>query len=277
MLHQYGGDGMPVGSGGYEEGNIQVILPVGLEPTPPQVIKPLMPDSHSLHPPPSSQIQHRSLHPIFSLLENIMGMTQLLPYYHPRDESPPRNDHHHMIPHSHAGHSHDHRPGRSRVMDLRDMEPDTRRSRSAVPRGQQHGHTNTPRQHSTASSHSRNGHRRPHSEGPKANKRAEHAVEKAIGAGSAAAFHLRNTSGSWVGGKGLKVAGAASVAALIDYTLDQDPKSHVFRHIALSMIQGGVTEAIIRSGGHDSQDRQDRHDSHGSHHRHGQYDDYDEE
>jgi len=47
MLHRCGGDGMPVGSGGYEEGNIQIILPVGLEPTLPQVIKPLMPDSQS--------------------------------------------------------------------------------------------------------------------------------------------------------------------------------------------------------------------------------------
>jgi len=83
---------------------------------------------------------------------------------------------------------------------------------------------------------------------PETRKRREHAVEKAIGAGSAAIFHVRNSPGSWVGGKGLKVIGAASAAALIDYTLDKDSKNHKVRHIAASMLQGGIIEQILQVG-----------------------------
>jgi len=75
-------------------------------------------------------------------------------------------------------------------------------------------------------------------------KRYDHAIEKAIGAGSAAAFHVRNTDSS-VGGKALKVVGAASAAALIDFAFDKDPKHHQVRHIILSMVQGGVVGAIL--------------------------------
>jgi len=91
--------------------------------------------------------------------------------------------------------------------------------------------------------------RRHHSEVPPPDrKRQDHAIEKAIGAGSAALYHVRNSPGSWVGGKGLKVIGVASAAALIDYTLDKDSKNHKLQHMAVSMLRSGVTDQILHAG-----------------------------
>lgn len=179
-----------------------------------------------------------------------MDLTRLHPHYHheqPDDERRPRLYHDERLPyHYYEGnvpHSRaDELKGRKfdRYREVGEVVPDARRSRSAAPRGRQHddiaARTWAPRNHSTASSPNRHRHRRPRSEDPTSRRRYEHAIEKAIGAGSAATFRMRNSPGSWVGGKGLKVVGAASVAALIDYTLDQDPKKHAFRYIALSMV-----------------------------------------
>jgi hypothetical protein len=98
-----------------------------------------------------------------------------------------------------------------------------------------------------------------------ARKRYGDAIEKAIGAGSAAASYVRRADGSWVGAKVLKVVGAASTAALIDYAFDKDPKHHKARHIASSMIRGSIVEAILRSGEKDKDDLHD--DRHRSQHR----------
>ena len=128
------------------------------------------------------------------------------------------------------------------------------------PRSRGHSHTSLSGGHSLV---------RTRSEDPAAKKRYEHAVEKAIGAGSAAAFHVRGAEGSWVGAKGLKVVGAASAAALIDYALDKDPKNHKARHIALSMIQSSVVDAILRSGEKDHDGLQHNNKSqHGHNHQH---------
>ncbi|KAK5658983.1 hypothetical protein OQA88_1069 [Cercophora sp. LCS_1] len=89
-------------------------------------------------------------------------------------------------------------------------------------------------------------------------------VERAIGAGSAAAFHVHNGTGSWVGSKGLKVAGAASAAARIDYVPDQNPKERKARHIGLSMFQSGVIEAMLDTGEHKAAAASD----HGHRHHH---------
>lgn len=189
-----------------------------------------------------------------------MDSTHLHPYYH---EERLRGHHHgEMIPHSHSTEHRDH------IRSVDSLESSSRRSRSAVPeRRRRHGSDDSDdddvsssthsrrtrsRDRTTASSSSRSqhAHRRPRSEDPAARKRYEHAIEKAIGAGSAAAFHVRDHPGSWVGGKGLKVVGAASAAALIDYALDRDPKNHKFRHIAVSMFQGAMIETILTGGNH---------------------------
>jgi hypothetical protein len=137
-------------------------------------------------------------------------------------------------------------------MELSDSS--IRRSRSMV-RHQPHQSHHRDHSHSRSRASSRSSHRRntarAHSEDPATRKRYEHAIEKAIGAGSAAAFHVRHADGSWVGAKGLKVVGAASAAAFIDYAFDKDPKHHKARHVALSMIQGSMVEAIVHSGEHD--------------------------
>jgi len=132
-----------------------------------------------------------------------------------------------------------------RHSDDSDVDAPIRRSRSVVrhvpdqPRSRDHSH---------ASSSGRHNLLRPHSENPATTRRKEHAAEKAIGAASAAAFHVRSAEGSWVGAKGLKVVGAASAAALIDYTLNKDPKHHKARSVAVSMFQGGVIEQILKVG-----------------------------
>ncbi|KAB5542748.1 hypothetical protein GE09DRAFT_225400 [Coniochaeta sp. 2T2.1] len=205
-----------------------------------------------------------------------MEQTYLQPRNHPKQSYDDRlPQHYHSARHSHHG-----QPLSFEEAEKRDSrcdrhwnaerhEPKSRTRRSAAPGARQHGDAIAPKPtshgHSTESSglshnDSRscgrgmasrrvpNTHRRSRSEDPMARNRKEHAFEKAIGAGSAAAFHVRNSSGSWVGAKGLKVVGAASAAALIDYTLDRNPKDHKIWHTGVSLVQARVIEAILQSG-----------------------------
>lgn len=72
-------------------------------------------------------------------------------------------------------------------------------------------------------------------------------AEKAIATAAATAYRLRNSEGSWVGSKGLKIVGAAVATAAIDGVFDRQPKKHVLRHIAVSMVEGAVMDAFATS------------------------------
>ncbi|RKK80372.1 hypothetical protein BFJ71_g15934 [Fusarium oxysporum] len=78
----------------------------------------------------------------------------------------------------------------------------------------------------------------------KKRSKSEHAVGKGIGTGAELAFQIRNDRGSWVGKKGAKVVSAAITSAAIDFLLGTDPKKHPLAHIAVSMVQGVVTNSI---------------------------------
>ncbi|KAB5517399.1 hypothetical protein GE09DRAFT_571778 [Coniochaeta sp. 2T2.1] len=201
-------------------------------------------------------------------------------YLHPRNHRKQSYDDR-LPPHHHnARQSHSNEPPSFEQAEKRDsecdrhwnaerLEPNSRTRRSAAPGARQHSDAialkPASHDHSTESSglshndgRSRgrgmasrrvpHAHRHSRSEDPMAKDRKEHAFENAIGAGSAAAVHVRNSSGSWVGAKGLKVVGAASAAALIDYTLDRNPKDHKIWHTGVSLVQARVIEAILQSG-----------------------------
>jgi hypothetical protein len=225
-------------------------------------------------------------------------------YLHPYHPQRGRDDHGVLerYPDHHHRHRHGDRPPRSHTSsgsdrrsqrsDRSDSDTDDessdsfapRRSRSVVrhspgqSRSAAHSRSRSRSRTSSRGTHARgnahlgvpglaHGVRRPRSEDPAARKRYEHAIEKAIGAGSAAAFHMRSGEGAWVGVKGLKVVGAASAAALIDYAFDKDPKNHKARHIALSMMQSSVVEAILHGGEKGSNAAGLHGAGHGSHHR----------
>ncbi|CEI68177.1 hypothetical protein FVEN_g12224 [Fusarium venenatum] len=78
----------------------------------------------------------------------------------------------------------------------------------------------------------------------KKRSKSEHAVGKGIRTGAEVAFRIRNDRGSWVGEKGIKVASAAIASATIDFMLGADPKKHSLAHIAVSMVEGVVTDGI---------------------------------
>ncbi|KAH7169685.1 uncharacterized protein B0J16DRAFT_277106 [Fusarium flagelliforme] len=79
----------------------------------------------------------------------------------------------------------------------------------------------------------------------KKRSKREHAVGKGVSTGAEVAFRIRNDRGSWIGEKGIKVASAAIASATIDFMLDTDPKKHPLAHIAVSMVQGAVTDGIM--------------------------------
>ncbi|KAH7142530.1 hypothetical protein DER46DRAFT_619632 [Fusarium sp. MPI-SDFR-AT-0072] len=79
----------------------------------------------------------------------------------------------------------------------------------------------------------------------KKRSKGEHAVGKGVSTGAEVAFRIRNDRGSWIGEKGIKVVSAAIASATIDFMLDTDPKKHPLAHIAVSMVQGAVTDGIM--------------------------------
>lgn len=83
----------------------------------------------------------------------------------------------------------------------------------------------------------------------------ERAIERAISVAAGTAYRVRHDQGSWVGGKGAKVVGAAAAAAAINGLLDPGPGEHGLQEVVVTMIQkfvvgGIVTGSVLGDIGH---------------------------
>src|SRR3569833_3388994 len=133
--------------------------------------------------------------------------------------------------------------------NLRVAEHNPWHSRSIAPSERRHHHDHEPHHHYDSHHHHEPQYRDLHRHEPSnhANthsKAMEHAAEKAISAAAAAVFHLRQNQGSWIGGKGVKVAGAAAAAALIDVFLNPWP-GHTIQGLAVSAFDMAVGDKIV--------------------------------
>lgn len=151
----------------------------------------------------------------------------------------------------HQHHHHDHQqqhPRRARSPN-RNSNP-SKRGRSEIKRDDQITHLHTRHSHSAQTSRNHRRHRsraRSLTAAEERNSIRGRLAEKAVGTAAQVAFRLRNSEGSWMGSRGLKVVGATVATTAIDAVFDRHPKEHAIRHIAISMVEGAVMDIFATS------------------------------
>ncbi|KAK3995218.1 hypothetical protein QBC44DRAFT_366744 [Cladorrhinum sp. PSN332] len=125
----------------------------------------------------------------------------------------------------------------------------SKRGRSMIKHGEPVTHIHTRHSHSAEPSrnHGRHWSRAQSRSAKEINSLNGRLAEKAVGTAATVAFRLRNSEGSWVGKRGLKVVGATVATTAIDAVFDRHPKEHALRHIAISMVEGAVMDVFATS------------------------------